>query len=159
LGDEKWDFATDAVMGETALVAKFIEKVRTFTVTFDGKDAQECAYGSKVVEPETPVKETTATHRYEFLGWFNGDKQWNFATDTVSFNTHLVSKWKEVQLEGKEPSGSETPDEPSTSAPSNDSDAEKPVGMLGCMSVVGGVASGLTALGAAAFVLLKKKED
>ena len=170
LGDKKWNFETDVVTGLTELVAKFTEKARTFTVTFDGENAQECGFGGKVTAPETPVKENTATHTYEFIGWFNGDKQWNFETDLVTSNMNLVSKWNETVIGGEEPeepTTSETPEEPTTSDSSinqggDASDTSQPGTtdlLAGCMSAIGGVASGVVALGVAAFVCLKKKED
>ena len=152
-----------SVTGDTALVAKFKTVVRTYTVTFDGENAQQYEYGSKITEPATPTKEATATHRYEFLGWFNGDRQWNFATDTVSYNTNLMAKWREIAIEVEEPDGpssSEQPTDSNSSTDNNDGAGNgAPIWLSGCMSVVGGAVSGLVALGAAAFVFLKKKED
>ena len=172
LGDKKWNFETDVVTGTTELVAKFTEKARVFVVTFDGENGQECGFGGKVTAPETPVKENTETCTYEFIGWFYGDKQWNFETDLVTMSMDLVSKWKETVIGGvepEEPSTSETPetpDEPET--PDNSvnegdgSDTAQPGVtdlLAGCMSAIGGIASGLVALGAAVIVCLKKKED
>ena len=162
LGDKKWDFATDVITGETELEPKFITVVRKYTVTFDGENAQEYEFGSKITEPETPVKEATATHTYEFLGWFNGDRQWNFATDTVSYNTYLQSKWREVEIGGGNdtPTTSEPDETPTTSDDSSDTAQPGMADLLaGCTSVIGGVASGVVAISAAAYVLLKKKED
>ena len=172
LGDKKWNFETDVVTGTTELVAKFTEKARVFVVTFDGENGQECGFGGKVTAPETPVKENTETCTYEFIGWFYGDKQWNFETDLVTMSMDLVSKWKETVIGGVEPEEPttsetpETPDEPET--PDNSvnegdgSDTAQPGVtdlLAGCMSAIGGVTSGLVALGAAVIVCLKKKQD
>ncbi len=172
LGDKKWNFETDVVTGTTELVAKFTEKARVFVVTFDGENAQEYGFGAKVTAPETPVKENTETCIYEFIGWFNGDKQWNFETDLVTSSMNLVSKWNETViggLEPEEPTTSETPEEPeapttsdSTVIEGDGSDTAQPgvAGLLaGCTSVIGGITSGLVALGIAVVAILKKKEN
>ena len=173
-----WDFATDVVTGETNLVAQFKETPRLYTVTFDGKDAQQYAYGSKIVKPADPVKEDTATVRYEFIGWFNFDKEWDFEKDIVNYNINLQSKWNEIAIEVEEPGTSASDseldsdiDSDTNSGVDSDVDSEQNSSnndtaqpgvsdlLAGCSGVIGGVASGLTALGVAAYVLLKKKED
>ncbi len=162
MGDKKWDFENDVVTGETILVSKFIEQARKYTVTFDGGNAQEYEYGSKITKPADPTKEATATHTYEFIGWYYGDKEWNFETDTVKYNTNLISRWNEVEINGgssNEGEDSDLPETPNNSTDDNGAGNNGPIWLSGCMSVVGGAVSGLTALGAAAFVLLKKKED
>ncbi|MBO5737445.1 MAG: tyrosine-protein phosphatase [Clostridia bacterium] len=175
LGNKKWNFETDVVTGVTELVAKYTETTRLYTVTFDGENAQQYTFSSKIAEPETPVKAPTATHTYEFIGWYNGTQKWNFETGFVTGNIDLVSKWKEVAIEGAEPSDPTEPEEPTTSetpdvpeTPDNSvnegdgSDTAQPgvSGVLaGCSGVIGGVASGMVALGVAACVFLRKKED
>ena len=54
-----------------------------------------------------------------------------------------------------------TPETPDSSTDNGDSAVETPNGgmLAGCTAVVGGVASGLVALGVAVVALLKKKED
>ncbi len=163
LGDEKWDFETDVVTGVTALVAKYKTVTRKYTVTFDGANAQECEYGGKVTKPADPTKEATATHTYEFIGWYYGNTEWNFDTNTVTYNTNLVAKWREVEIEAEAPTTSETPGSSDQQGDAQQSDTTQQGGIVsllgGCGGVVGGVASGMVALGIAAVALLKKKED
>ncbi|MBR2321004.1 MAG: InlB B-repeat-containing protein, partial [Clostridia bacterium] len=70
LDGKLWDFATDVVTGDTNLVAQFKETPRLYTVTFDGENATEYGYGSKIEKPADPVKESTETTAYEFIGWY-----------------------------------------------------------------------------------------
>ena len=155
VGDTLWDFETDVVTGDTSFTAKYTETAKLYTVTFDGGNATQYGYGSKIEKPADPEKAPTATHRYEFLGWFNGDKEWNFATGTVNYNLNLQSKWREIALE----------DEDSAIL---DSDSAQQGGsaqggiqdiLAGCTSVVGGLTGTIVALGLAAVAMLKKKED
>ncbi|MBQ7949214.1 MAG: InlB B-repeat-containing protein [Clostridia bacterium] len=150
-GEHKWDFATDTVQEETALVAKFTSVDRTFTVTFDGKDAQAVKYGELIVKPEDPVKEG-----YTFLGWYYSSKKWNFLTDKVTMNIALTAKWQ--QNAANDGNSSDTAsDEEEKPGDNEGSGLQKLLG--GCGGVVGGVAGGIVAMGIAAVALLKKKED
>ncbi len=64
----------------------------SYTVTFDGENAQQIEYGVTVTKPEDPTKEGFA-----FGGWYNGEVAWNFETDTVTSDVNLTSKWTEVE--------------------------------------------------------------
>ena len=71
---------------------------QTYTVTFnsDGGTAVASATvtdGEKVSKPTNPTK-NSLQQNYEFTGWFNGDDEWNFDTDTVTENITLTAKWK-----------------------------------------------------------------
>jgi hypothetical protein len=155
---ELWNFETDVVKGNITFEPMWTEQARLYKVTFDGANEQLLAYGSKIEKPADPVKEDTATTRYEFLGWFNGDKEWNFEQGTINYHINLQSKWREIAIEGAEP---EEPGEtPTGSDEVSDTAQSGANGLLaGCSGVIGGVVSGLTALGMATFVLLKKKEN
>ena len=59
VGDKKWNFAVDTVTEKTELVAKYDEKVNSYTVKAGDKE-QTLDYGAKITAPETPVKESTA---------------------------------------------------------------------------------------------------
>ena len=92
-GETPWNFTTDAITSDIVLKAKW-EPSATFTVTFnsDGGSAvgtQHIAVGDKASEPTPPTKENHA-----FLGWYDGETPWNFATDTVTENVTLTAKWK-----------------------------------------------------------------
>ncbi|MBR2321011.1 MAG: InlB B-repeat-containing protein, partial [Clostridia bacterium] len=128
--------------------------------------ATEYGYGSKIEKPADPVKESTETTAYEFIGWYYLGKEWNFDTDIVNYNINLQSKWNEIAIEVEKPddtqSDSELDSDIDSEQNSSNNDTAKPGAsdlLAGCSGVVGGVASGLTALGVVAYVLLKKKED
>ena len=147
-GDKLWNFETDVITGDTALVAKFTETARLYTVTFDGENAQQYEYGEKIIKPEDPVKEPTATVRYEFIGWFYLGKEWNFDTDIVNYNIKLQSKWKEVSI-------GETGSNDSTQQGNQSNDEGT---RAGCGGIIDGAAVTMLALGSAVTVLLKKKK-
>lgn len=91
IGDKKWNFDTDTVTQNATLKAKW-ERI-THTVTFDsaGGSAVEPAtvgLGDRLNEPPTPEKADS-----ELIGWYLGDVEWNFATDTVTEDITLVAKW------------------------------------------------------------------
>ena len=161
-GDTPWDFETDVVTGDVSLTPKFTESPRLYTVTFDGENATQYGYGSKIEKPVDPEKAPTATHRYEFLGWFNGDMEWNFAINTVKYHLNLQSKWREIEIEVEEPAmdSDSTVQQDSDSTQQGD-DAQGGINDLlaGCTSVVGGLTGTIVALGLAAVAMLKKKED
>lgn len=67
-------------------------EVKTYTVTFDtgsGTNTVEISENNVVAEPTAPTKDY-----YTFLGWYNGETEWNFATDTVTANVTLTAKWE-----------------------------------------------------------------
>ena len=68
----------------------------TYTVTFDGENAQTVAKGEKAVKPKTdPVK---AGHK--FLGWYleDGDTEFDFNTP-ITGDIKLVSKFEPYKVE------------------------------------------------------------
>ena len=153
VGNKKWDFATDVVTGDVTLKAKFIESPRLYEVTFDGENAISVGYGEKIEKPADPTKEATETHRYEFLGWFYGENEWNFETGTVKNAMNLQAKWREIELEVEGPAVDDT---------TSDAVVEQP-GVVekilaGCSGVVG-LTGTMAALSVAAVVLFKRKED
>ncbi|MBQ2873608.1 MAG: InlB B-repeat-containing protein [Bacilli bacterium] len=106
--NEKFDFET-AVTKNITLVAKWEKvestnepvKVTKYTVKFDADNGSKVT--SKTVEknntvtkPANPIKEG-----YKFLGWFNGNVEFNFKTK-ITKDITLKAKWEKV----------ETPSEP-----------------------------------------------
>lgn len=92
LGDQKWDFDKNTVTENITLVAKW-EVIQTFTVTFDSKGGssvatQHIAIGGKATKPPTPDGQPLSI----FVGWFYGDKEWNFDT-VITSNITLTAKW------------------------------------------------------------------
>lgn len=96
VGDKKWNFAADTVTEKTELVAKYDEKVNSYTVKAGDKE-QTLDYGAKITAPETPVKESTAKYDYVFAGWMTEDgTAWDFANDTVTGNVTLTASFTSV---------------------------------------------------------------
>ena len=91
--DDSVEFRKDA-NGVWTLQDKVLWKV-----TFDGQNAIEVADGEKIPEtayPADPVKEG-----YEFIGWYNGTREWR-ATDRVSGSLNLVAKFKESEVKAED---------------------------------------------------------
>lgn len=69
------------------------------TVTFDtdgGNPVPESVtvkMGEKLTEPTAPQKSSSSCE-YDFLGWYVGDKEWNFSVDVVTEDITLMAKWK-----------------------------------------------------------------
>ena len=69
------------------------DDVSYLTIRFDSNDGTEITElqvksGEKLSRPENPVKE-----HYVFGGWYNGDAEWVFETDTVEKDMTLTAKW------------------------------------------------------------------
>lgn len=67
---------------------------KTVTVSFetyiDTKiPKQQVQLGSIIIEPTVEMKRAG----YHFLGWYNGQREWNFKKDTVSQDITLAAKW------------------------------------------------------------------
>ena len=96
-GETEWDFENDTVSGNVELEAKYTATTRTYSVTFDGANATEYAYGSKIEKPADPTKESTAEYDYAFDAWYNGETEWDFENGTVVGNVNLVAKYTETK--------------------------------------------------------------
>ncbi|MBR2384673.1 MAG: InlB B-repeat-containing protein, partial [Clostridia bacterium] len=91
--------ATDANGNySSAIVRVTVKGEPKFTVTFDGKDEVEYAYGEKIVKPLDPTKEATVKLQYTFDGWYNGDEKWDFDHDIVTSDVALVAKFIEKDV-------------------------------------------------------------
>ena len=70
-----------------------------YTVTFESEGlsvgTEEVEAGALVSMPATGEREG-----FKFLGWFLGDEEWDFETNTVNENITLTAKWEEVKDEG-----------------------------------------------------------
>ena len=96
-GETEWDFENDTVSGNVELEAKYTATTRTYSVTFDGTNATEYAYGSKIEKPADPTKESTAEYDFAFDAWYNGETEWDFENGTVVGNVNLVAKYTETK--------------------------------------------------------------
>lgn len=73
----------------------YMNYLRTFTVTFDvrlgpGIETQQVKINDTVTKPNDPYYDG-----YEFLGWFVGDKEYNF-DEPVKGNLNITAKWEEI---------------------------------------------------------------
>ena len=78
-----WDFDNDVVTGNMTLTSVFGATDRTYEIKFvsngEEVDSQSVKIGRKIEKPVgTPVKASTKTKTYTFIGWFNGAEEWNF---------------------------------------------------------------------------------
>ncbi len=83
------------------LVIWVYAKLKTgFKVYFDPKNGKEifkteATFASKVKEsPENPTREG-----YKFLGWYEGDKEFDLKKSNIYEDTTLTAKWEKVNLE------------------------------------------------------------
>jgi uncharacterized repeat protein (TIGR02543 family) len=94
-----WNFATDGVLKDTTLYAKWLEgeDIPSFTVTFNAEggtpapEQQTVVQGEKALAPEKPAKTG-----WIFDGWYNGNAKWDFSTNTVTAAVTLQAKWLEA---------------------------------------------------------------
>jgi uncharacterized repeat protein (TIGR02543 family) len=95
-----WNFATDVVMGNVTLYARWIEVSTACTVTFNANGGSTVASvtvasGEKVSAP-TPAPTKSG---YTFGGWYKEaalTTAWSFTTDVVTANITLYAKWTEA---------------------------------------------------------------
>lgn len=72
-----------------------------YEVTFDsngGSDVEgivDVVAESTIAAPSNPTKDG-----FTFLGWYNGNIEWNFASDTVATDLTLTAKWVNNNLTG-----------------------------------------------------------
>ena len=93
-----WNFETDVLEGDLTLIPLFNNVPRKYTVSF-GEYANEktVRYGNTVSQPATtPKKDATESTTYKFIGWYNGDTKWNFATDVVEGDMTLLPRFEEI---------------------------------------------------------------
>lgn len=96
LNNVKYDF-TSPVTKNLTLKAKWLEDetVKRYEVTFDSDggskvDKQRVIENEKATEPKTPTRDG-----YKFLGWYNGDKKYDFKTK-VTKDITLKASWEKV---------------------------------------------------------------
>ena len=94
-GNQKWNFDVTTITSDITITAKWTP-VPTYTVTFSAHGAgqmlpQYVPQGKLANRPEDPDRPG-----FIFLGWYYGEKLWNFDTDTVVENITLVAKFEEI---------------------------------------------------------------
>ncbi len=88
-----WNFNNATVTRDITLTADW--EAIEYTVTFDADggtpipDIQTKKYDEKITKPTDPTKDG-----FNFLGWFDGSNEWNFATGVVTKDISLKAKWK-----------------------------------------------------------------
>ena len=78
-----------------AFAAGCLEEVNSLTVRFDSNGGTEIApqqikQGEKAVKPIDPEKTN-----YVFVGWYNGEAEWDFETMKVNGSVTLTAKWRD----------------------------------------------------------------
>ena len=144
--------------------------VKKYTVTIGDGTPEEVEYGEKLTKPATdPVKAEDEEYTYTFKGWYNGETEWNFETDTVTGNVTLVAKFNSVRKETESDSesssetesvsetGSETGSQTGTETGSQTSDDSATGGCFG--SVTSGLPFVSILLFAGAMIIKTKKND
>lgn len=110
-----YDF-TEPVTGDVILIGKWTyvppvtPPVTYYTIRFDSQggsavSSQSLTYGSKIQEPEAPVREG-----YTFEGWYKeaeGTNPWDFTKDTVTSSHTLYAKWTAVPVVPDKPAAVE----------------------------------------------------
>ena len=92
LGDELFDFDTK-ISGDIVLHAKW-EGIGKNKITFDfndGKNKSTLEVEGSVRKPADPLKEG-----YKFIGWYNGNKLFDFDSD-ITEDITLVAKWEKQE--------------------------------------------------------------
>lgn len=129
--------ATEFTKGADGVFTK--EDSVSWKVTFDGANAIKVVDGGRIPEtsfPPDPVKDG-----YEFIGWYNGAREWR-PTDRVMGDVNLVAKFEEIEDDGT-----------TNSTPSKNEKS-------GCGSTVSGFGvMVLASLAAITIALKKKKQD
>ena len=90
----KWEFATDVILGNTTLYAKW-EPVK-YTITFDDMvslfpEKKDISYNSLITEPNEPVNGD-----FTLDGWYREVEfttKWDFGNDVVEGPMTLYAKW------------------------------------------------------------------
>ena len=92
-GENAYDF-TSSVKEAITLTAVYTSKP-LYTVTM-GDETISVVEGGKITKPADPIKEATAEYEYTFVGWYNGETEWDFETDTVMGDLELTAKFTET---------------------------------------------------------------
>lgn len=105
-GQPNFDF-NSLITKNTTLYGIWKTTLETVSVSFDADNGTDVTtkdqlVGELIAKFEDPVK---ADHI--FLGWFNGEVEWNFATDLVEVEMTLKAKWQLKTREGTPISTSE----------------------------------------------------
>jgi uncharacterized repeat protein (TIGR02543 family) len=89
--DLKWSFEEMTVAESVTLTAKWSRNIHVVEFIDDSGeviDAQLAHYGTKIAVPDEPKKAESS-----FVGWFNGERLWNFETDKITDDITLKAVW------------------------------------------------------------------
>ncbi len=83
-----------AIMSAMLIIS--CKKEQKHTVTFISRgetvDTQTVSDNALLTDPNTPIKDGG----FIFKGWYQGNKLWNFKTDTVKYDITLTAKWNKL---------------------------------------------------------------
>lgn len=91
----EWSFENGVIFADKTLYAGWLDTKLTLTFDSNGGtavDAVKFVSGGKIEEPTAPRR-----NGYDFDGWYNGDKKWNFASDAAADDLTLTAKWNKKQ--------------------------------------------------------------
>ncbi len=97
-----WSPEVKAVDGAATYVAQFTSATRTYEVAFNTDsdytvESQSVEYDNLLTAPSALGYKIADDKYYEFAGWYNGESQWNFATDKVTADgITLTAHWTEL---------------------------------------------------------------
>lgn len=63
-------------------------------VTFNDENPTFYPIGSLITKPTDPIKKEDKYATYTFIGWFNGENQWDFDNDRVNEDLNLVARFQ-----------------------------------------------------------------
>ena len=89
-GDTEWNFDT-VVTDNITLIAKW-QNVYKITFSTEGLYPDYVEYTED--EELVPKRPDPTKENSRFIGWYVGDKKWNFDTDTPTSDITLVAKWE-----------------------------------------------------------------
>ena len=70
----------------------------TFAVKI-GEEETTIPYGEKIAKPADPAISPEKGYEITFIGWFNGETEWDFDTDIVTENVTLTAKFNKTAIE------------------------------------------------------------
>jgi uncharacterized repeat protein (TIGR02543 family) len=91
----RWDGYSDGMVVSGDHTLRAIYDSIGFTVTFDSGDGSDVGPQTTGADGKITRPEATTRWGYRFAGWFDdGNREWNFDTDTVNRDVTLTARWE-----------------------------------------------------------------
>ena len=137
--------------------------IRKYTVIIGDNAPVQVDYGSLITRPADPVKEEDEEYTYRFIGWYNGEIEWQFENYVVYEDVTLTAKFEAVRKEPESTSDGSSESETAGSFEESGSYDGSTSGSGTTNGCFGSVASGLPfvsiLLFAGAMIIKTKKND